>query len=307
MFAPGKTTLLLVLSLFWLMPAWVVASSSDPHTLVIGKISHNPKKHYRYLKPMLIYAVDKMRDLGIRRGKIRMVKSKEQLADLVARGEVDWVTETPIAAAYLHEMSGAEILLRKWKKGMPEYHTVFFSRTDGPVKRLEDLKGKIIALEDPASTTAYYLPLNAILQKGMMPVRLKCFREKPPPDKVGFVFVREEINIATLVHKGLVEAGAFSNLDWSKDDHLPSQYRREFSIIQRLPSVIRAVELVRRDLDPAVRERLEEILLKAEDDPKAAAVLNAYQKTRRFDKLSRDQKQSIYDMYAIMEFVDQSL
>ncbi|MEW8356787.1 MAG: phosphate/phosphite/phosphonate ABC transporter substrate-binding protein [Candidatus Thiodiazotropha sp.] len=307
MFAPGKTTLLLVLSLFWLMPAWVVASSSDPHTLVIGKISHNPKKHYRYLKPMLIYAVDKMRDLGIRRGKIRMVKSKEQLADLVARGEVDWVTETPIAAAYLHEMSGAEILLRKWKKGMPEYHTVFFSRTDGPVKRLEDLKGKIIALEDPASTTAYYLPLNAILQKGMMPVRLKSFREKPPPDKVGFVFVREEINIATLVHKGLVEAGAFSNLDWSKDDHLPSQYCREFSIIQRLPSVIRAVELVRRDLDPAVRERLEEILLKAEDDPKAAAVLNAYQKTRRFDKLSRDQKQSIYDMYAIMEFVDQSL
>ncbi|MEW8507707.1 MAG: phosphate/phosphite/phosphonate ABC transporter substrate-binding protein [Candidatus Thiodiazotropha sp.] len=303
----SKSILLLVFSLTWLLPCAVLASSSDTDTLVLGKISHNPKKHYRYLKPMLKYAVDRMRDLGIRKGKIRMAKTKEQLAELVASGEVDWVTETPIAAAYLHEASGAEILLRKWKKGMPEYHTVFFSRTDGPVKRLEDLKGKTIALEDPASTTAYYLPLSAMLKKGLILEKLKSFREEVSADRVGFLFAREEINIATLVHKGLVDAGAFSNLDWDKEDHLPSKYRQEFSIIETLPPVIRAVELVRSDLDPAVKARLEEVLLKTEEDPKAAAALNAYQKTKRFDKLSVDQKQSIYDMYEIMNYVDQSL
>ncbi|MCU7866594.1 MAG: phosphate/phosphite/phosphonate ABC transporter substrate-binding protein, partial [Candidatus Thiodiazotropha sp. (ex Lucinoma borealis)] len=178
------------------------ASSKDPETLVIGKISHNPKKHYQYLKPMVKYAVERMQDLGIRKGKIMMARSKEQLADMVRRGEVDWVTETPIAAAYLHEKSGAEILLRKWKKGVPEYHSVFFSLKQSNINKLEDLRGKVIALEDPASTSAFYLPVNAMLEKGLRLIKLRSIREKPPADRVGFVFAREEINIATLVDKG---------------------------------------------------------------------------------------------------------
>ncbi len=303
----SKAKQLLFISLCCLIPLAALASSSDPHTLVIGKISHNPKKHYRYLKPMLLYAVERMHDLGIRNGKIRMAKNKQQLADLVARGEVDWVTETPIAAAYLHDKSGAEILLSKWKKGTPEYYTVFFSFKDGPVRRLEDLKGRTIALEDPASTSAFYLPVYAMLKKGLIPVRLKSFREKPPADRVGFVFAREEINIATLVSKGLVEAGAFSNLDWEKEDHLPSQYRQQFSIFQRLPPIIRAVEMVRHDLDPAIKQRLEEILLNADEDSSAKSVLSAYQQTKKFDKLSSDQIESIYDMHTIMDTVDQEV
>jgi phosphonate transport system substrate-binding protein len=302
-----KTRLLPLVLLCSLIPVLTLASSSDPHTLVIGKISHNPKKHYRYLKPMLTYAVERMRDLGIQKGRIRMAKSKEQLALLMARGEVDWVTETPIAAAYLHAKSGAEILVSKWKKGMPVYNTVFFSLKDGPVKKMEDLKGRIIALEDPASTTAYYLPVHAMLQKGLIPVKLKSFRETPPEDKVGFVFAREEINIATLVNKGLVQAGAFSNLDWDKEDHLPANYRRQFSIFHRLPPVIRAVELVRQDLNPALKQRLKEILLNAEEDPDAKPVLRAYQQTKKFDKLSTEQIESVYDMHNIMDVVDQAL
>ncbi|MEW8537226.1 MAG: hypothetical protein AB2569_16335 [Candidatus Thiodiazotropha endolucinida] len=112
----GRGALLLLFLLSWSIPSYVAASGSDPNTLVIGKISHNPKKHYRYLKPMLMYVVERMRDLGITKGKIRMAKSKEHMAELLARGDVDWVTETPIAASYLHEKSGAELLLRKWKK-----------------------------------------------------------------------------------------------------------------------------------------------------------------------------------------------
>ncbi|MEW8537225.1 MAG: PhnD/SsuA/transferrin family substrate-binding protein [Candidatus Thiodiazotropha endolucinida] len=193
------------------------------------------------------------------------------------------------------------------EKNTSEYYTVFFSLKDGAVKKLEDLKGKIIALEDPASTTAYYLPVHAMLQSGLTPVKLRNFRETPPADKVGFVFVREEINIATLVNKGLAHAGAFSNLDWDKEDHLPSQYRAQFSIFKKLPPVVRAVELVRRDLNPALKRRLEGILLQAGDDPKARPVLHAYQRTKKFDALSGEQKQLIYDMYSIVDLVDQAL
>jgi phosphonate transport system substrate-binding protein len=293
--------------LFSLLPFFVLASSSEPDTLVIGKISHNPKKHYRYLKPILTYMVEKMHAQGIRKGRIRMAKSKEHMAHLLAIGEVDWVTETPVAASYLHEKSGAELLLKKWKKGVPEYYPLFFSKKNGPVKKLDDLKGKILALEDPASTTAYYMPIYAMIQKGLKPIRLKSFRESPPSDRVGFVFTREEINISTLVNKGLADAGAFSNLDWNKEDHLPSQFRKEFSVFHTLPPIIRAVELVRSDLDPALKSQLERILLRAENDPKAQPVLYAYQQTKKFEKLSGKQKQSIYDLYTIVELVDEAI
>ncbi|MCU7931339.1 MAG: phosphate/phosphite/phosphonate ABC transporter substrate-binding protein [Candidatus Thiodiazotropha sp. (ex Codakia rugifera)] len=283
------------------------AGSKDPQTLVIGKISHNPKKHYRYLKPMVKYVVKRMHDIGIRKAKIRMARSKEQLADMVRRGEVDWVTETPIAAAYLHDKSGAEILLRKWKKGVPEYHSVFFSRKQSNINKLEDLRGKVIALEDPASTSAFYLPVNAMLEKGLRLIKLSSIREKPPADRVGFVFAREEINIATLVDKGIVDAGAFSNLDWDKEDHLPSKYRTNFSIFLRTPSIIRAVEMVRQDIDPVIRKRLEEILLHAGTDPHGVSVLHAYQRTKKFDKLSSDQIDSIYNLRHIVDVVDQAL
>jgi phosphonate transport system substrate-binding protein len=105
----------------------------------------------------------------------------------------------------------------------------------------------------------------------------------------------------------LADAGAFSNLDWDKEDHLPSRYRDQFSVFHILPPVIRAVELVRPDLDPVIKSRLETILLQAENDPKAQPVLHAYQETKKFGKLSDQQKQLIYDLYSIVEYVDDAI
>jgi phosphonate transport system substrate-binding protein len=146
-----------------------------------------------------------------------------------------------------------------------------------------------------------------MIQRGLKPVKLKSYRETPPADRVGFVFAREEINISTLVNKGLADAGAFSNLDWDKEDHLPSQYREQFSVFHVLPPIIRAVELVRPDLNPTLKSRLEGILLQTENDPKAQPVLHAYQQTKKFDMLSDEQKQSLYDMYYIVDLVDQAI
>jgi phosphonate transport system substrate-binding protein len=283
------------------------ASAMAPDTLVIGKISHNPKKHYNYLKPMVRYAVDKMQDLGIVRSKILMAKDKAQLAELVREGKIDWITETPFIAAYLHDKTGAEILLRKWKKGVPEYHTVFFSLKTSGIEELTDLKGKVIAFEDPASTSAFYYPAYILLQSGLKLTPLENLRDEPPADRVGFVFAGEEINISTLVHKGLVEAGAFSNNDWDKEDHLPLRYREDLQVIHRTPALVRAVEIVRKGLAPAVQQRLEQVLLEADDDPDAAGVLRAYQRTKQFDKLSREQEEAVYRLRDVMRVVDQAL
>jgi len=57
-------------------------AGNDPggrKTLVIGKVSLNPKKHYRYLRPMVEYAASHMEDLGIRGTKVLMARDNFHL------------------------------------------------------------------------------------------------------------------------------------------------------------------------------------------------------------------------------------
>ncbi len=265
-------------------------ASAEKHTLVIGKVSDNPKKHYKYLKPIVDYAVQRMGDLGITEGKVLMARDNRQMIRYLRRGKVDWVTETAFSAVLYEEKAGAEILVRKWKKGVPEYYTVFFTRNDSGIESLADLRGRVIAFEDPGSTTAFFVPASVLLGEGYELAQLESPREKPPADMVGYVFAGDEINISTWVHKGLVDAGAYNNLDWKTEDHTPSLFRKNMTIFHQTRSFPRAVELVRKDLDPAVKSRLKTILLKAHDDPKGRSALKAYQKTTQFDELDTGTK-----------------
>jgi phosphonate transport system substrate-binding protein len=248
-----------------------------------------------------------MADLGVRRVKVLMARNNRQMIKYLRQGRVDWVTETVMSAAIFQREAGAELLLLKRKKGVPDYHSVFFVRKDSNIAGLDDLKGRTLALEDPGSTTAYFIPAKILLDRGLEPVELDSPREEPPPDKVGFVFAREEINISTLVHKGIVDAGAFNNLDWEKDDHLPHIFQRDMRIIHRSGELPRAVEMVRGDLDPRLKARLQTLLLQAHEDPEAQTALRAYQQTSRFEPLSREQREYIDALYGTVRQVRERL
>ncbi len=284
-----------------------LSAESAGRSLVIGKISPDPKKHYRYLKPMAEYVVSKMGDLGYTRAKVLMAKNNRQMARYLRRGKVDWVTETPFSAMTLKHKTGAELLVRKWKKQVPEYHTVFFTRNDSGIEKLEDLKGRTIVFEDPGSTSAFYIPASILIDQGLELIELESYREQAPEDAVGFVFSGAEINMTTWVHKGIGDAGAYSNLDWDKEDHTPSAFRKDFIQFHRSTDFPRSIELVRKGLPDTVKQRIKEILLQAHEDPAAANALRAYQKTRKFDELDEDSMAALRRTEAIMQLVDETL
>ncbi len=259
--------------------------SFGKNTLVIGKVSDNPKKHYQYLKPMLDYAVEKMKDLGIENGRVLMAKDNEQMIEYLKSGRVDWVTETAFSALLYEHYNAAQILLRKWKKEAPEYYTIFFARRDSGIDSLRELKGKILALEDPGSTTAFFEPFLCLVAHGLELQKLDSYRKRPAPDKVGYVLSRQEINTSMWVHEGRVDAGAFNNQDWNKSDHLYKNMKKDLKIFYKSDPLPRAFELVRKDLDPKIKARLKKILLHAHADGGAQRALREYQRTKRFDEL----------------------
>ncbi|WP_202844514.1 phosphate/phosphite/phosphonate ABC transporter substrate-binding protein [Luteimonas sp. SJ-9] len=273
----GRLPWLLALCLALLTPA-----RADDGVLVLGRISDNPQAHYEQLKPLLDYVVPRLADVGIREGRVLMARDVQQMQSYLRRGRVDWVTETAGTAMALAERAGAEPLLMTERDGVASYRTLYFVRADSPVRSLAELRGRSIAFQNRFSTSSYYVPAIELLDSGLRLEVLLSPLDRPGPDSVGYVFGRSELNVSSWVHKGLVDAGAMSNLDWINPQRVPPSYREDFRILRETPDFPRALEMVRGGLDPRVRERLREVLAGAADDPDAREALLRFFKTTRF-------------------------
>ena len=289
-----KSWVSFLLLVFAISPHTVCGSENQPdptareiernQTLVIGKVSKDPKKHYQVMKPIADYAAQRMSGLGIRQAKVVFTKDNAMMVSYLRQGKIDWITETPFSAVTFVQKAKAEIILRRWKKGVADYHTVFFARKDSSIHQLQDLRGKTIAFEDPGSTSAFLLPAATMIENGLELILLATPRERPPADMVGYIFANNEVNAPTWVYRHLVDAGAFSNLDWDDNDRMIPPLKGEMKIFYRTDPIDRSLELVRRDLRPEIKDRLKDILLKAHTDPDASKAMKAYKKTTRFDE-----------------------
>lgn len=250
--------------------------------LVLGRISDDPRAHYDQLKPLLDYVVPRLAGVGIREGRILMAKDAQQMASYMRRGRVDWVTETAGTAMLLAQRAGARPFLLTERDGTSHYHSVFFARRDRGLGGLDDLRGRRVAFQRSTSTSAYFVPAAELLGRSMPLEILLSPDDQPSPRAVGYLFARSELNIATWVHKGLVDVGVMSNLDWDNPRRVPTAFRRDFEIIGRTPEYPRAVEVVRGDLEGRVATRLREVLMHAHEDPAGREALRRFFETTRF-------------------------
>lgn len=267
--------------LLFALPPGALANEDD-NVLVLGRISDNPKAHYEQLKPLLDYVVPRMRDVGITEGRILMARDARQMASYLRRGRVDWVTETSGTAMQLQQQAGAVPMLITERNGVNRYRTIFFVRRDSSIDSLEDLPGHSIAFQNNASTSAYFVPATELLERGLPMEILLSPMDRPAPGSVGYLFARSELNISTWVDKHLVDAGVMSDLDWENPRRMPPAYRSGMKIIHETGDYPRAVEMARGDLDERVRERLQQVLAGAADDPAAREPMLRFFKTTRF-------------------------
>ena len=268
-------------------------SDPDASVLVLGRVSDDPKSHYDQLKPLLDYVVPRMASVGIRSGRILMARDPQQMASYLRRGRVDWVNETAGNAALLERRGVARSFLVTEREGATRYHSVLFVRRDSPVRSLKELTGRSVAFQNPYSTSAYYLPAAQLLDQGANLELLLSPMDKPSQDAVGYLFARTELNITTWVHKRLVDAGVFSNLDWSNPRRMPPSFVQDFRIIGRSADVPRALMLSRHGMDPKVQARLREVLMEASTDPDAGEVLRRFIDTSRFVPITDEDRRAL--------------
>ncbi len=291
--------LLAALCCAWLLLPVCVPSAratADPHVLVLGRISDDPKLHYDQLKPLLDYVVPRMRSVGITSGRILMARDPQQMVSYMRRGRVDWVSETASMAVQLRDRAGAKPLLETERSGVDEYRTVFFTRRDSGIHSLADLRGRTVALQQVSSTSAYVAPVIEMLNAGLSLEIMVSPNEKPDANAVGYVFAQSEFNMATWVDKRLVDAGAFSNLDWPRVLQRAPGFADDLVIFAQTESYPRAMEVVRGDLAATVSARLRDVLLGAAQDPAAANALANFFGTTGFSELTPSAQTALQHM-----------
>jgi len=253
-------------------------------TITLGIVAETHQKEIEeHFREFVRYVARKIYPTTVLEGKVVVTATLPDLAKLLDRGMVDFYMESPYPTYVVNSVHGAgTLLLRRWKSGMADYRSLIFTLRNSAIQRLDDLRGKLIAFEDPESSSGYFLPKLFLQRNGFK------LAEKPGLDanvgaaEVGFVFARSQENLVDLVLTKKVAAGAFSN-----DDHaaLDEKKRNDILVLAQTELLPRHLLSVRKDMPLGLVGRLEKILLAMHEDAEGRKILQNIDGTTKFDPL----------------------
>jgi phosphonate transport system substrate-binding protein len=256
----------------------------EANTITLGIVAEtNQKEIEKHFQDFVRYLAQKLSSASKIEGKIVVTPTQSRLASLLTERKADFYMESPHPTYMINSVYGAgKLLVRRWKGGMADYHSVIFTKRNSETKRLEDLKGKIIGFEDPESTSGYFLPKLLLTKKGFKLSRQAQIDAKVSPGEVGYIFVQSQGKLVDLVLTKQVAAGAFSNDDY---DTLDGSKKSDITILAETASLPRHLVSVRKDLPPTLAKGLEQILLAMHEDPEGRSILQKTDTTTKFDAL----------------------
>lgn len=247
----------------------------------LGSISTNPVGESRKFSPIADYLAQQLQSERINDGKVVVAESIPAMSSLLQTRQVDLYIDSLFPSLAVSHLSGSKLLLRRWKMEKSEYRSVLFTRKDSGIARLEDLKGKVIAFEEPFSSSGYFFPKIYLLKKGF---RLALKRQGSEPvksDEVGYIFSRGDTNTLFWVLNGMVAAGAVDDQKYFAF----AKNRDSFRVIHESVSFPRQLVSYRADLPDSLVARVKEILLNMHKTEEGQKTLRDFESTTKFDEI----------------------
>ena len=250
-------------------------------TLTLGIVSESHRAQIEgHFQDFARYVAGKLSAAPDFEGKVMIAPSAFQIARLIEQKKVDFYMESPYPTYLINDMHGAaKLLLRRWKSGMAEYRSLIFTKNNGEVSRLEDLRGKVLAFEDPGSTSGHFLAKSFLLKKGFKFADKSRFDPYGSPTEVGYVFAYSQEKLVDMVLAKQAAAGAFSDDDYAK---LDEKKKSAITILAQTERVPRHFFSVRRDFSPTLVDRLEKILLSMHENEQGRRILKNTDDTTKF-------------------------
>jgi phosphonate transport system substrate-binding protein len=281
-------------------PSPTSAAQAAARPLILADISDDPASTIEDFQPLADYLAERLKDHGISEGQVVAAADLEQMTDMMKSGEVDLYFDSVYPVMIISDAADAKPILRRWKEGVEEYHSVIFARKDSGLKTLDDLKGHVIGLEDNYSTSAFMLPLAYLAEAGLNATEKTDTDATVSDDEVGYVFSGDDENTIQWILSEKVVAGAVNSGAYAE---IPEAARADLVILKETETLPRHVALVRGDMDADLQAALTEILLGMDEDEDGKAVLAAFEETVKFDEFPGDVDDTLARMRELFALV----
>lgn len=192
--------------------------------------------------------------------EIRIATDYAAVVEAMRFGKTDIAYFGPFTYVVANAQSGAQAFITQNIKGKPYYYSYAIVPLDSPIKELDDkgiatLKGKTIALGDPASTSSSQIPQLAVQNAG-----LDCEKD------VKLVFTGAHDAVLKTVAAGKADIGFVDSAIF--EGSLAKKFPNDFAQVR---VAWRSMELYqypwahRRDLDAGTVKQLQDAFLKIKD------------------------------------------
>jgi phosphonate transport system substrate-binding protein len=200
----------------------------------------------REFLPLTRYLSEVLKDAGVYKARIVVAGSIFEMAGLMRDGKVDLHLDSAFPCMATSALTAGKFLLGRWKRGLGEYRSVIFARKGNGLARLADLKGKIIALGEPFSSTGYFFPKLALVQAGLKPAEKRQPSDTAAANEVGYVFSNADENTLAWVVRGRVSAGATHHQSYAPGTRHEMRLRIADQLIVIATGVFRFASLASR-------------------------------------------------------------
>lgn len=258
----------------------IFSFSTNAETLYLGTIGDDPKDEIEEYNNLAIYLEDHLTDMGITEVKIAVAPNSQKMAQLINEKKVHIYIDSPFPSILLSNETGSTIFLRRWKKGKEKYRSVVFSRIDSGIVSIEDMRGKMMAFEEPFSTSAYFLPKATLSTQGVSQIKLNE-GEEVPANKTGYLFSDDDKNTMTWVFRKKVDIGAMSESSYYQ---LAKKRVKDLHIITQSIWVPRHVVSYAPGMEEPLVEKIKNTLINMHKNVSGQKALLAFSKTTKFDE-----------------------
>jgi ABC-type phosphate/phosphonate transport system substrate-binding protein len=247
----------------------------------VGSISVSPVVETRKFWPLASYLARQLQSEDVNEGKVMVAETISTMSSLLKTRQVDLYIDSFFPSLAVSRLSGSKLLLRRWKMGKSEYRSIIFTQKNSGISRLDELKGKIIAFENPFASSSYFFPKIVFLEKGLRLVHKREGADPVKSDEVGYIFSHSDSKTILLVLNGVVAAGA-------TDDQKYLALAKNldgFKILHETAPFPRQIVSYRADLPAKLVTRVKEVLLNMHRSDEGRQVLQAFERTGKFEEI----------------------
>ena len=256
-------------------------STASKIQINIGTVGSDVLDEIRSLQPFIKY-LNNHSELSSYHFSGTAATNKENLYLMMKNKKIDIYIDSPFPIVSLKHQLDIDILLRRWKKGVKEYHSVIFTHKESGIETLDDLEEKVLAFEDPSSTGSYALPKAMLIKNGKSLQKVMQSSSPVSAGHIGYIFSQDDSNTILWVVKKKVPAGAINNITFAQ---IPEAHKRHLKVIHKTQSIARHLIAARPNLNKKFIETFTAVLLKMHQEELGKKALKEYEKTSRFDQI----------------------